>query len=84
MDAMSHEFDDLILDCPITVEDVENALKKLKAKSSGGVDGLLAEHGGPVLTLWLKRILNAILSLEHIPPGLKMGMIVPVFKGKGP
>ena len=86
MEAMSHGFEDLILDTPFTTEEVENALRKLKTKRSGGADGLLAEHlkyGGPVFTGWLKRILNTIISLENIPASLKLGMIVPVCKGKG-
>ena len=81
MEAMFHGFDDLILDTPFTVEEVENALTKRR----GGADGLVAEHlkhGGSVLT-WLKRILNSVISLEQIPASLKLGMIVPVFKGKG-
>ena len=68
MEAMSHGFEDLILDTHFTTEEVENALKKLKTKRSGGADGLLAEHlkrGGPVLTAWLKRILNSIICLER-------------------
>ena len=40
MEAMSHGFDDLILDTPFTVEEVENALTKLKTKRSGGADRL--------------------------------------------
>ena len=83
MEAMSHGFEDFILDYPITIE---IAIKKLKTRRSGGADGLLAEHlkhGGPVLTLWLKRIFNTIIHLEQIPSSFKLGMIVPVHKGKG-
>ena len=55
MEAMSHGFNDFILDTPFTVEEIENALKKLKTKRSGGADGLvyIAEHlkrGSPVLS----------------------------------
>ena len=87
MEAMTHGFDDLILDTPFTVEEVENALTKPKTKRSGGVDGLVAEHlkhGGSVLTVWLKCILNSVICFEQIPASLKLGMILPVFKGKGP
>ena len=86
MEAMSHGFEDFILDYPTSIEEVESALKKLKTRRSGGADGLLAEHlknGGPVLTVWLKRIFNTIIRLEQIPPSFKLGMIVPVHKGKG-
>ena len=86
MEAMSYGFEDGILNIPFTVEEIEYALMKLKTKKSAGADGLFAEHlkhGGPVLTLWLKHILNFIISLEQIPASLKLGVIVPIFKGKG-
>ena len=86
MEAMLHGFEDFIPDFPITVEEVESALKRLKTGRSGwGGNGLLAEHlknGGPVLTVWLKRIFSAIIHLEQIPPSFKLG-IVPIHKGKG-
>ena len=40
------------------------------------------KKGGPALAVWLKRILNAIIHLEQIPQSFKLGMIVPVHKGK--
>ena len=86
MEAILHGFEYFILDYPITIEETEIAVKKLKTRRSGGADGLLAEHlkhGGPVLTLWLKRIFNTIIHLEQIPSSFKLGMIVPVHKGKG-
>ena len=76
MEAMSHAVQDLILDTPFTVG--EDALTKLETKKSDSADGMLAKHfnnGGLVLTVWLKRILNSIISLEQIPASLKMGMI---------
>ena len=33
--------------------------------------------------MWLKHILNSIISLEQIPASLKLGVIVPIFKDKG-
>ena len=61
-------------------------MRKLKCGKNGGVDGLQPEHikyGGHSLILWLQRIFNAIIALEDIPPCLKVGVNVPVFKGKG-
>jgi hypothetical protein len=55
----------------------------MKTRRSGGADGLSVEHlknGGPTLVAWLKRI---IIHLEQIPPSFKLGVIVPVHKGKG-
>ena len=87
MEALSHGLADSIFDCPISIDEIESALKKLKLRRSGGADGLhWAEHlknGGPALAVWLKRILNAIIRLEQIPQTFKLGMIVPVHKGKG-
>ena len=35
------------------------------------------------LVVWLKEVLNAIIELEVVPEVLKMGDIVPVYKGGG-
>ena len=80
MEAMSHGFDDLVLDCPINTEDIESALRKLKTRRSGGADG---KNEGPTLIVWLERIFNTMIHLEQIPSSFKLGMIVPVHKGKG-
>ena len=87
MEAMSHGFEDFLLDSPMTSEEIESALRKMKSRRSWGADrGLLAEHlknGGPTLVAWLKRIFTTIIHLEQIPPSFKLGVIVPVHKGKG-
>ena len=44
MEALSHGFEDLILDYPTTSEEIERALKRLKLSKSAGADGLSAEH----------------------------------------
>ena len=33
--------------------------------------------------LWLKKIFNAIISLEEVPTCFKEGIVIPVYKGKG-
>ena len=81
MEAMSG-FEDFLLDSPMTSEEIESALRKMKTRGSGGPDGLLAEHlknGRPTLVAWIKRTIH----LEQIPPSFKLGVIVPVHKGKG-
>jgi len=86
MEALSFGFCDQILDDPLTTEEIEMAVRKIKSNRSGGADGLTAEHlkhGGPAVVVWLKRIFNLIISLEQVPCCLKLGVIVPVFKGKG-
>ena len=74
---------DDIVDDDFTVEEVELALKKLKTRKAGGLDGLQPEHlkhGGALLTLWLKQI---FILLVHIPLHILTGIICPVYKGKG-
>ena len=86
MEALSFGYEDLILDSPLTIEEVEMAVKKLKSNRSGGADGLTAEHlkhGGPSIVACLKHILNSIINLEQVPSCLKLGVVIPIFKGKG-
>ncbi len=86
IEARSFGINDSILDSPLTEEEIELALKKLKLGKSGSFDGLLSEHlrfAGQPLIPWLKWIFNSICSLEVIPQCLKVGTVVPVFKGKG-
>ena len=67
---------------------VLGAVKTLKSGKSSGPDGVLSEHlkyGGPTFIPWLTKVLNRIIVLEEIPPSLKNGLIVPVYKKrKGP
>ena len=59
---------DDIVDDNFAVEEVELALKKLKTRKAGGLDGLQPEHlkyGGALLTLWFKQIFNAFIRLVH-------------------
>ena len=41
------------------------------------------KYGGYTLHAWLLCIFTAILRFESIPPSLKLGVIIPVYKGKG-
>ena len=75
-----------LLDTPFTVEELEQALRKVKKRKASGPDGLFAEHlkfGGQVLLTWLLKILDSIIELEAIPDILKCGSITPVCKGGG-
>ena len=78
-------FDDQVLDTLFSIEEVECVIRKLKSGKSGGTDGLQPEYikfGGPAINSWILRIFNAIKNLEDIPPSLKLGVTIPVFKGK--
>ena len=86
LEMRSNANNDQILDTEITVEEIEKALHILKLGRSDGTDGLKSEHllyGGYSLKLWLKTIFNAIIAHESIPPCLKEGVVVPIYKGKG-
>ena len=71
---------------PFEYEEIESAVRKLKCGKSGGADGLQPEHlkyGGLSVIFWLQSIFNAISDIEDLPPCLKLGTIVPDFKGRG-
>ena len=68
--SFTEDSEDLILDVPITAEEVEDALSSLKRRKSPGPDGVCNEHllfGGPVVKAWLLQVYNAIIYLESIP-----------------
>ena len=86
LENMSFSNNEQLLNTEICVEEVENALKTLKLGKSTGPDGLSPEHivyGGKLLVLWLKKIINRIVSLEEVPNCLKKGIVVPVYKRQG-
>ena len=84
--ADSFNNDDVILDVPFCVDEIEGAIKKLKAGKSAGPDGILSEHllhGGYKLRLWLTNIFNAIINLDSVPECFTEAIIVPLYKGNG-
>ena len=79
----STQNEDFIVDTPITVEEIEAAIAKLKRGKSCGPDGILPEHiifGGSAYKLWLVKIFNEIIDFESIPRSFFNSIIVP---GKG-
>ena len=86
LQTASIQNEDLILDTPVTFEEIEVAVAKLKRGKSCGLDGIVSEHiiyGGPTFKLWLKKVCNAIIDLEVVPPSFLKAVIVPIYKGKG-
>ena len=83
----SFQKEELFLDVPFTVEEVEcTLLKRMKLKKSSGPDDLTTEHlryGGSTIVVWLTEVLNSIIELERIPATLKQGITIPVYKGGG-
>ena len=86
LNTLTPEREDYVFYCEITVEEIEQALKRLKLRKASGQDGTVSEHlkfGGQMLVIWLKQVLNAIVEMEEIPQSFKHSIIIPVFKGKG-
>ena len=82
----SSQNEDFIVDTPITVEEIEAAIAKLKRGKSCGPDGIFPEHilfGGSAYKLWLVKIFNEIIDFESIPRSFLNSIIVPIYKGKG-
>ena len=78
--------EDSVLDQDITLEEIDYAVKSMQNGKSSGPDNVSVEHlkyGGPGISRWLKRVFNAIVTLEVIPSVLNRSIVVPVYKGKG-
>ena len=68
---------------PVTVEDVDGCLKKLKLGKAAGIDGLTAEHlfyCHPLITVQLSILFNGMLKSGHVPPDFGTGIIIPLIK----
>ena len=71
-----------IVDVRFSAEDVSGVVGRLKNRKAAG-DGVAAKHlnaSGKSVIIWLVNILNAVLELDI----LKRGVVVPVYKRKGP
>ena len=83
---LSYSNANTVLQQEFDLGEVNSAVKKLKSGKAAGPDKITAEHikhGGPVLISWICKIFNRILILEEIPPCLKAGFIIPLYKAKG-
>ena len=84
--STSFQKEEVFLDVAFNTEEVDHAVNKLKIKKSAGPDNLTAEHlkyGGNSIIVWLTEILNAIVDMEQIPACLKLGITIPIYKGRG-
>ena len=73
-------------DPPPTLDEVTEAVNRLKNRKAPGVCSITAEmlkHGGPLLLSWLHRIITRVWVTERSPQDWKDAIIVPVFKNKG-
>ena len=82
----SYKNKEQILDTVFQLQEIDNALNKLKLKKTGDHSGITAEHlryGGYSLKLWLLQVVNAIIEFEAIPDHLNLAIVTPVYKGSG-
>ena len=73
-------------DCIIfSCEEVSDVISTLKQNKAAGKDNIDPEHlafGGNSLVVHLTRLFNAMMSTSHIPSAFRIGMIVPIPKGR--
>ena len=81
----SHETNDFI-NCPITLQELEKCVRKLKNNKSAGADLVINEFfkNCPQSVLILATALfNLVLNSELVPEEWSLGLIKPLYKGKG-
>ncbi len=73
-----------ILDHPITLEEVQDAIKKLKKGKAVGVDGIFNEVfkcGDEQVATYLWKLFQLVFESEQFPEDWARGLIFPLFKG---
>ena len=77
--------DDTFLSAPFSRDEVVKAIQKLNSGKASGIDGVTAEHirnaGGSMVTS-LTILCNCVRSAEYIPTCCRVGVQVPLYKGK--
>ena len=76
---------DIFLEEEFSLQEVENAILKLKKSKSPGYDSVCAEHiqyGGYNLSYILCSLFNSCIQKEYVPICLRRGIQIPLFKGK--
>ncbi len=85
LERLTFNTEEEILKIPITEDEVQKTIKKLKCKKAPGWDNIVTEHikhGGPKLLQCLTMIYQLMTKHEHIPLHFKKGVIVPIPKGE--
>ena len=70
----------------ISNEEVQEAVKEMKAGKAAGLDGCAVEclkKGGASVIEWLVRLLNVCFLTSLVPSDWTSACIVPLYKGKG-
>ena len=76
---------DRFTEVPFSNDEVLKAINTLHFGKAPGYDGVMSEHlsyAGPMLVHVLRNLYNAICSTEYIPLCFKLGVQVPLYKGK--
>ena len=76
---------DQFLEVPYTVDEIAKSIKTLHFGKAPGYDGIMSEHllyAGPMLMNILCDLYNTIRISEYIPLCFKLGVQVPLYKGK--
>ena len=80
----SVDVDDVLAE-PFSDDEICAALKKLNRGKACGLDGITAEHlvyGGRPIVRFLGTFYNCVRETEYIPKGFRVGMQIPLHKGK--
>ena len=75
-----------ILGQPITTNEIHEQISKLKLKKASGMDSILNEmikHGRYYLMPSLEKLFNDILDSGTFPTHWNIGVVKPIYKGKG-
>ena len=82
--ASNEEMSELVLDKPITADEVESICTKFKLGKSQDFSGLSQEHlryAGKTVYCILSMLFNAINKYEKLPKEFLKGVAIPLFKG---
>ena len=68
---------------PCIIDDIVNAVKKLKLVKSAGCDNIVAEHihyAHPIVLSCLCRLFNLIMHSGVVPDDFGVGIVIPLLK----
>ena len=77
--------DDTFLVTPFGINEIRKGIKTLNKGKAAGFDNVTAEHiiyGGGCIENCLLLLYNMVRELEYIPKCFRLGVQVPLFKGK--
>ena len=76
---------DTFSQAPFSLEEIKKGISKLNSNKTPGHDGITKENliaAGPNMVEILRLVFNNILSLEYVPTNFRLGIQVPLYKGK--